>query len=73
MAQRDLTSCPGERNGQVKLTLGQVAEIKQRYAAGGITQRELAQEFGVIRQTVNLIVNGKRWSRVAPIPVGGRR
>lgn len=46
-----------------KLSHGQVAEIRDRYAAGGITQYQLADEYGVHQATICEIVNGaqKKW------------
>lgn len=52
----------GETNGQSKITTDQVVEIRQRYAKGGVTQQELAEEYGVSRSGVSLVVNGRRWS-----------
>lgn len=38
----------------------QVVEIRRRYAAGGVRQRDLAEEFGVQRPAISRIVNGYR-------------
>lgn len=54
----------GERRSNHKVTDAQVEEIRARYAAGGVYQRELAAEFGVSQQLVQQIVAGKR--RVRP-------
>jgi len=35
----------------------------ERYAAGGVLQRELAAEFGVTTNHVWMLVNGKRGQR----------
>lgn len=51
----------GERNGHAILTADQVADIRVRYARGGVTQKQLGAEFGVCRQTIGLVVNGKNW------------
>lgn len=40
---------------------GQVAEIRRRYAEGGISQIALGREFGVSQQTVSAIVQGTTW------------
>lgn len=37
-------------------------EIRQRYAAGGISQRKLAVEYGVIQQTISFVVRGITWT-----------
>jgi hypothetical protein len=64
----------GERKPNHKLTDAQVAEIRARYAAGGIFQRELAAAFGVSQQLVQMLVVGKRRTRptVYPDMSGGR-
>lgn len=47
------------------LTKSIVREIRQRYAAGGVTLKELAEEFGVTRQTIGYAVRGETWSHVS--------
>ncbi|HET6917248.1 MAG TPA: hypothetical protein VFH56_14235 [Acidimicrobiales bacterium] len=42
------------------LTDDQVFEIRERYAAGGITQRELAIEYGVTRPHVGNLIHGRK-------------
>lgn len=54
----------GERNAQCKLTDTQVAEIRRKYAEGGVFQRELAAEFGVSASHVSGIVRRDRHARV---------
>lgn len=49
----------GEKNSFAKLTDAQVAEIRARYAAGGVFQRELAAEYGVSGNHIHRLVNGK--------------
>lgn len=56
-------SAHGSKNPNARLTEAGVAEIRRRYAAGGVLQRELADEFGVSRSTVTTICQGKRWTR----------
>jgi HNH endonuclease len=51
----------GEKRGQHKLTVEQVEEIRQRYASGGISQRQLAREYGIVQQHVSGIVNHRFW------------
>jgi len=46
-----------------RLTIEQTNEIRERYAAGGVLQRELAAEFGVTTNHVWMLVNGKRGQR----------
>lgn len=55
----------GERNGRAILTEVDVAEIRQRFAAGGITYRQLGNEYGVCRSQIEKIVTRKMWSHVA--------
>jgi len=50
-------STTGETDGMAKLTDAQVAEIRERYAAGGISTRALGLEFGVSQQHVSALTN----------------
>lgn len=50
-----------DRHAKHKLTEEQAFEIRRRYGAGNIRQRDLADEFGVCQQLVGNIVNGKIW------------
>jgi len=49
-------SANGERAGQCKLTDVEVAEIRARYTAGGISQRQLAEQFHTTQSNVSLVV-----------------
>lgn len=53
----------GERNPLAKLKWKQVEEIRQRYAAGEITIRKLALEYGVSRPSIQGIIRGRTWVR----------
>lgn len=53
----------GARNGQAKLDDNAVLRILGM-AAQGIPRRELAQAFGVRRQAIDDIINGRRWKHV---------
>lgn len=44
-----------------KLTWVKVAEIRTRYAAGGVTQQELADEYGVHQTNISCVVNHQWW------------
>lgn len=55
----------GERSGQARFTEAQVASIRARYAAGGVTQRELAREFGVTQTAVFYVLKRRNWSHAA--------
>lgn len=54
----------GEKNEQAILTEFQVLEIRARYAAGGVTQRSLAKEFGVHFAGISDIINRKNWRHI---------
>jgi predicted XRE-type DNA-binding protein len=49
----------GEKNGAAKLKDSEAAEIKRRYADGGVTQQQLADEYGVSRPLVSYIISGR--------------
>lgn len=49
-----------EDNGRHKLTDAQIAQLRDRYAAGGVTQQALADEYGIHYSAVSYIVRGKR-------------
>ena len=46
------------RTKNAKLTHDQVGQVK-RMVASGMTQTDVAKKFGVLKQTVNQIINGK--------------
>lgn len=57
---------PRRRTGKArKLTSEKVAEMRSLYAAGNVSQTELAVRFGVSPGLVSDIVLGKRWRDVA--------
>ena len=56
---RDGTDSRGEKHGQVKLTKEQVQEIRRRTDE---KQSDLAKEFGVVYQTISLIITRKSWA-----------
>lgn len=64
-AARKGRKLPGSQNHQAKLTEGQVIEMRERYAAGGVTQRQLADAFEVSPALVAAIVARKAWRHVA--------
>lgn len=47
-----------------KLNEQQVELIRDLYAKGGVTQKELAHQYGVARQSISKIVNRKRFKHV---------
>lgn len=50
----------GETSVSAKLTTKQVIEIRETYAQGEITQKELAKKYGIVGSTVSRIVTGKK-------------
>ncbi|RYE67377.1 MAG: HNH endonuclease [Oxalobacteraceae bacterium] len=50
----------GERSGRAKLSVIQVAAIKEALAAGS-SCASLGREYGVHRQTIHKIKNGENW------------
>ena len=50
-----------DRNPATKLTAAQVVDLRQRYAAGGVRQIDLAAEFGLRQCTVSAIVRREIW------------
>lgn len=50
------------RNGQAKLSIKQSIKIIQGYQERDITQEELADQYGVAKSTINLIVNFNHWT-----------
>jgi len=57
-------SLRGENSPTAKITEVDVREIRKRYEAGGITQRDLGKEYGLHNSTVSEIVRRKRWGHV---------
>jgi hypothetical protein len=55
----------GDDNPSTKLADAQIDAIRRRYAAGGVTQATLADEYGVHYSHISLIVNGKRRQHAA--------
>jgi len=57
----DKVSNPGEKNAAAKLTESQVAEIRNRYAKGDISQAALGKLYGVNQRNISSIINKKSW------------
>lgn len=51
----------GEKNGRSVLSVRQIADVRRRYAAGGVLQRELAEELGITQVQVSRIVRHQQW------------
>ncbi len=59
-----LTRARAARHGMSKLTSDQVASIRERYAAGGVTQVQMAQEFSVTQSLISKVVRAEHWKHV---------
>jgi hypothetical protein len=58
------TDSAGSKNGRSKLTEPDVLQIRALYEAGGITQRQLAERFGVTQGLIGHIVNRRKWQHI---------
>lgn len=54
----------GESHRSARLTENQVRTIRQRYAASGITQYDLAREYGVSQFAISSIIRGRTWRHI---------
>lgn len=54
----------GARIHQAKLTADKVRTIRQRYAAGGVSQAALADEYGVAEESIYRVVNRHTWAHI---------
>lgn len=54
----------GEQHGCAKLTESQVIEIRNRYAAEGISHKKLAKEYNVNENTICKIIIRKTWKHI---------
>jgi len=54
----------GEALVQAKLTELGVKKIRELYAAGGVTQLELGNRYGVTFQTISSVIRRKNWKHV---------
>lgn len=61
---RDCVSKGRLRNGNTRLTAEIATAIKQEYAAGNITQQELAEKYGINFRHVSNIALGRRWKGI---------
>jgi hypothetical protein len=53
----------GERNGRRKLSHADVRAIRQQYAAGGITQTQLAKQYDMSPSGISRVITGENWTR----------
>lgn len=54
----------GERVGGSILTAAQVSEMRALYLTGAHTQQDLADRFGVKRETIGRVVRGENWKHL---------
>ncbi len=54
----------GEANGEAELTEVEVLAIRARYAAGGVTQRQIAEERNVSQSTIWRAINSETWKHI---------
>lgn len=52
----------GPKNPRAKLTAQDMKEIRASYSAGGVTQLQLANRFGVNRASIGRVVRGESWA-----------
>ena len=55
-------STQGEGNRMAKLTEKKVKKVRDLYATGKYTQKQLADRFGVGQATISRILSGKSWT-----------
>lgn len=63
-AARDGLYKRGEDINTNKLTEDQVKEIRRRYESGGVTQTQLALEYGLCTSNMSSLVNYKTWKHL---------
>lgn len=51
----------GEKHGRHKLTWEQVKIIRERYARGGVSYKQLAREFEMSPAQIRRVANGNQW------------
>ena len=71
--KRRFNPAKGEGHGHRKLDWAAVRLIRMRYAAGGISMRELAVEHGVHVSQISRVVNGKTWVEGSDASAAGGR
>lgn len=51
----------GERSGTAKITLEQANEIRTSYASRTVSQKKLAEKYGISQAAISGIVLGRKW------------
>lgn len=64
---------PGERNGRACLTEAQAIEIIALHAAGNYRLTEIAARFGVKRDVVAKITEGRTWRHLPRLPLSATK
>ncbi|QHJ81717.1 MAG: hypothetical protein [Caudoviricetes sp.] len=59
--ERGMKAMRGQGNPAAKLTPRDVKEIKYLYNSGGVTQLEIAKQFGIGQPQVSAIIRGASW------------
>jgi len=54
----------GASNGFSKLTESDIIAIRTKYAAGGVTQQSIANQYGISAAHVSGIINRKFWNHI---------
>jgi DNA-binding MarR family transcriptional regulator len=62
----------GDGNPAAELTWPQVREIRAKYAAGGYTHEQLADQYGVVKATITYLLSNTTWVDPDYIPPGGK-
>jgi group I intron endonuclease len=57
-------NCKGERQWNAKFSDNDIIQIRKQWDNGEKSQTELAKEYGVKPNTINQIVNRKRWTHI---------
>lgn len=57
----------GERVGGAKLTDGQVRELREASAVGGVSQMDLSRRYGISHHNVRLILANRIWTHVEAV------
>lgn len=65
--KRRLAEYKGDRHKGCKLSDAQVEQVRNEYAAGGVTQQQLAKKYGVFNTTICQLVKHRYRSDKAPI------
>lgn len=55
---------PRSQHANAKLSATQITEVRHRYDAGGVTQQQLAAEFGVSQRAISLVVRRETYKDI---------